>query len=153
MSSLKAFLRDYSQYGYSIPEIVEHYKDWVSDVRYMILSKWNDWKFKNDIYAVKCAKRGNDVYRFRVNRRFNDLCSMAEELVFFNPKERGTKKTRALWATLTYDAKRCSFEQVTAYIVLFSKNRESVMIFSRILLTFGRPCPIIVGLDKLKGKS
>ena len=111
MSLLRTFLRDYPQYGSSVPEIVESYKEWVSDIRYMILSQWNNWEFKNDIFAVKCAKRGNDVYRFRVNQRFKDLCAMAEELIFFNPKERGIKKTRALWTTLTYDAKRCSFEQ------------------------------------------
>ena len=111
MSSLKAFLRDYPQYDYSILEIEQHYTDWVSDVRYMILSKWNDWKMKNEVFAVKCAKRGNDVYRFRVNRRFKDLCAMVDDLYFFNSKERGIKKTRALWATLTYDSKRCSYEQ------------------------------------------
>ena len=36
---------------------------------------------------------------------------MADELVFFNPKDRGPKKTRALWVTLTYDSKRCSFKE------------------------------------------
>jgi len=31
-------------------------------------------------------------------------------LVFFNPKDRGAKRTRALWVTLTYDTKLCSFD-------------------------------------------
>jgi len=109
MSSLHAFLRDYIQFNYSVPEIVERYVDWVSEVKYMILSRWNEMESKNEVFAVKCAKRGNDVYRSRVSRRFKGLCSMAEDLVFFNPKDRGIKKTRALWVTLTYDTKLCSF--------------------------------------------
>ena len=110
MSSLHAFLRDYIKFNYSVPEIEERYVEWVSEVKYMILTRWNEEKWKNDVFAVKCAKRGNDVYRFRVYRRFKGLCSLAEDLVFFNPKDRGVKKTRALWVTLTYDVKRCSFK-------------------------------------------
>ena len=69
----------------------------------------NREKWKNDVFAVKCAKRGNDVYRSRVYHRFKGLCSKAENLTFFNPEDRGTKKTRALWVTLTYDVKLCEF--------------------------------------------
>jgi len=60
---------------------------------------------------VKCAKRGNDVYRSRVYRRFKDLCGISDDLVFFNPKDRGAKTTRALWVTLTYDTKLCTFAE------------------------------------------
>jgi len=108
MSSLHAFLRDYIKFNYSVPEIVERYEEWVSEVKYMILTRWNG--SKNEVFAVKCAKRGNDVYRWRVSRRFKGLCSMADDVVFFNPKDRGVKKTRALWVTLTYDIKLCDFE-------------------------------------------
>jgi len=107
MPSLNAFLRDYIQFNYSVPEIVERYFEWVNVVTYMILSRWNG--SENEVFVVKCAKRGNDVYRSRVSRRFAGLCSRAEDLVFFNPKDRGAKKTRALWVTLTNDTKRCSF--------------------------------------------
>jgi len=111
MSSLKAFLRDYVQFNYSVPEIVEHYVEWVNDVKYMILSRWNQKEWKNDVFAVKCAKRGNDVCRYRVYRRFKGLTSEAGDLVFFNSKDRGSTNTRALWVTLTYDTKRCSFKE------------------------------------------
>jgi hypothetical protein len=107
MVSLNAFLRDYLQFNYSVPEIVERYFEWVNVVTYMILSCWNG--SENEVFAVKCAKRGNDVYRSRVSRRFWGLCSRAEDLVFFNPRDRGSKRTRALWVTLTNDTKRCSF--------------------------------------------
>jgi len=59
---------------------------------------------------IKCSKRGNDVYRSRVYKKFKDLVDKAEKLVFFNPKDRGKKKTKALWVTLTYDPSRCSFK-------------------------------------------
>ncbi len=91
-------------------EIVDQFVEWVQDPRYMILCRWNKQLQKNDYFAVKCAKRGNDVYRSRVYRRFKGLSSMAEDLTFFNPKSRGTKKTRALWVTLTYDSKRCEYQ-------------------------------------------
>jgi hypothetical protein len=115
MSSLKAFLRDNIQ-SYSLDEIVEHYIEWVKDDRYMILSRWKNcaehgikaWNFKNEVLAVKCAKRGNDVYRSRVNARFRNLCATTENLCFFDSNARGAKETRALWVTLTYNTKLCS---------------------------------------------
>jgi len=110
MVSLKAFLRDYLQFNYSVPEIVERYVEWVSEVKYMILSRWNETEYTNEVFAVKCAKRGNDVYCWRVSRRFRGLCSKADDLIFFNANDRGVKRTRALWVTLTYDPKRCSFK-------------------------------------------
>ena len=81
LSSLHAFLRDYIQFNYSIPEIVDKYRDWVLDDVYMILNRarlkvfWVRDNEKNRLlsvslpvksktFAVKCSKRGNDVYRF-----------------------------------------------------------------------------------------
>jgi hypothetical protein len=75
----------------------------------MILTKWNKKKWRNDVYAVKCAKRGNDVYRSRVESRFRGLRRYSEDITFFNPKDRGKKETSALWVTLTYDTKRCLY--------------------------------------------
>lgn len=56
MSSLKAFLRDFILFSYSVLEIVDCYVEWVNDVKYMILSRWDG--SKNEVFAVKCAKRG-----------------------------------------------------------------------------------------------
>lgn len=78
----------------------------------MILSKWNDKKWKNDVFAIKCSKRGNDIYRHRVKNRFEGLSQKAEKLEFFNPKDRiNDKNTCALWTTLTYDTKLCSYKE------------------------------------------
>jgi hypothetical protein len=83
----------------------------------MILSKWNKAEWKNDIIAVKCSKRGNDVYRSRVKSRFIGLSKKAEQLEFFNPKDRSNDKaTYALWVTLTYDTKLCSYKEAWAQI-------------------------------------
>jgi hypothetical protein len=77
----------------------------------MILSKWNKVKRKNDVFAVKCSKRGNDVYHSRVENRFRGLSHKAEPLTFFDPKARDAKATRALWVTLTYDTKLCTYKE------------------------------------------
>jgi len=66
---------------------------------------------ESDYFALKCSKRGNDVYRHRVYSRFKGLASLAKKTFFFNPKDRRhNKKTRALFLTLTYDTKLCSFD-------------------------------------------
>lgn len=111
MISLRGFSKDYLRLNYSIDEIVEKYQEWVSEVTYMILSKWNKEEWKNDVFAVKCSKRGNDVYSGRVERRFRGLSNKIEDLIFFNPKDRGEKHTCALWTTLTYDTKLCSYKE------------------------------------------
>jgi len=125
--SRKAVLRQYEDYGLSVPQIVEKYRQWVSEDKYMILNRVKMKEFKirdsrknkplivkfpveSDYFALKCSKRGNDVYRHRVYCRFKGLASIAEKTVFFNPKDRNkNKKTRALFVTLTYDTKLCSF--------------------------------------------
>jgi hypothetical protein len=109
MGSLRYFLREHARLNYSLDQIVEQYKEWASEALYMILTKWNLKKWKNDVYAVKCAKRGNDVYRSRVDSRFRGLRRYSEDIIFFNPKDRGKKETSALWVTLTYDTKRCLY--------------------------------------------
>jgi len=109
LGSLRYFLKEYARLNYSLDQIVEQYKEWALEALYMILTKWNSEKWKNDVYAVKCAKRGNDVYRSRVESRFRGLRRYSEDIIFFNPKDRGKKETCALWVTLTYDTKRCLY--------------------------------------------
>ncbi len=112
MPSLRGFLKDYLKQNFSVEEIVEKYEEWVSESTYMILSKWNKEKWKNDVFAIKCSKRGNDIYRHRVKERFVGLSHKSEQLEFFNPKDRiADKTTCALWSTLTYDTKLCSYKE------------------------------------------
>jgi hypothetical protein len=112
LTSLREVLKDYIKYNFPLEQITEKYTDWVSEDTYMILSKWNKEKSKNDVYAVKCSKRGNDVYHSRVKSRFVGLSHKAEKLTFFNPKDRSNEKTTsALWVTLTYDTKLRSYNE------------------------------------------
>ena len=77
----------------------------------MILTKLNPEKWTNNLYAVKCSKRGNDIYKTRVKRKFQGVGELSENIVFFNPKDRKkNKKTRALFVTLTYDTKLDSYK-------------------------------------------
>jgi len=110
MVSLRSVLEDEEVYDFSLSEIVSKYREWVLDDRYMILNRIDLKTYKSEVFAVKCSKRGNDVYRSRVYRRFKGVSSLVENLVFFNPKDRGEKSTKALWVTLTYDVKRRKFK-------------------------------------------
>jgi hypothetical protein len=112
LASRKIVLEEFEEFGLTIPQIVDRYWKWVSEVKYMILNRINLRTFKSDVFAIKCSKRGNDVYRHRVYRRFKELSSLAEKTVFFNPKDRElNKKTRALFITLTYDPKLCGWDK------------------------------------------
>jgi hypothetical protein len=129
MYSRKSVFEEFEEYGLSIPQIVDRYWKWVSDIKYMILNRVKMKEFsirdsqkneivnyrlpiESDYFALKCSKRGNDVYRHRVYRRFKQLASLIEQTIFFNRKSRRkNKKTKALFVTLTYDTKLCSFEE------------------------------------------
>ena len=60
--------------------------------------------------AVKCSKRGNDIYRRRVKQSL-DWLSNGENVQFFDVSDFTTEKqvySSAIWLTLTYDVERCS---------------------------------------------
>ena len=110
MSSYEKFKSKYLQFDDSLEHIIDQYLVWVNDDKYMILGKKKESDF--EYFAVKCSKRGNDVYRKRVSTRFNEVLFGVDDLRFFNRKERGgQKKTRALFVTLTCDTKLCSWEE------------------------------------------
>ena len=78
MSSLAGYLRKLAEIGiYDFEDIIEKYETWVLDHRYMVLAHLREAWLKNwleyDYVAVKCAKRGNDIYVSRVNRRLHGL--------------------------------------------------------------------------------
>ena len=68
----------------------------------MIFRKENIYTLEKEWKAVKAAKRGNDVYAWRLKKRLEHLKSIPD-VKFFNYKDRSTRhKTRALFVTLTY---------------------------------------------------
>ncbi|MCD5401921.1 hypothetical protein LR013_04975, partial [candidate division NPL-UPA2 bacterium] len=100
-------------------DVVERYKAWVSEDEYLLLQRTviepslnASVKWDSEYIAVKCSKRGNDVYRDRVLESLSSVRENLPDRTFFNPKERELHKkkirTSLVSVTLTYDAKRCS---------------------------------------------
>lgn len=111
-SPLGSLQKDYLANNFSLEQIVQNYLSWVSINTYMLLSQWDSKTMKNLVFGVKCSKRGNDVYKSRVESRWRGLNQFTENINFFNPKDRSkNKKTMALFVTLTYDTKRCPLKE------------------------------------------
>jgi len=80
---------------------------WMNYHEYLLLYYRN----LDKIVALKCAKRGNDVYLSRINTRFAEIDSLAGDFPddLFDPKDKN-KKTNVVFVTLTYDTKHCSLD-------------------------------------------
>jgi len=61
--------------------------------------------------AIKCSKRGNDVYFFRVRNRLDDLLQICKENRKLIWKDEDGYYTQFLYLTLTYDTKRCNIRE------------------------------------------
>jgi hypothetical protein len=88
------------------------YRSWREFDEYLILYRreaLDSGDVSQKFVAVKCSKRGNDVYRRRVRARLGGL-SLKKDVVFFHKKDRD-RSTGVIFFTLTYDAKRCSLEE------------------------------------------
>jgi len=113
MSSLAGYLKELAQREiYDPNDICSHYKLWVTEDRYMVLAhereSWLSSPQDFEYIAVKCSKRGNDVYVRRVESRFEGIsCRSPDLLVDFNKNPRAS----ILDFTFTYDTKRCSFSE------------------------------------------
>ena len=113
MSSQVGYLRSLVEKGiYDFNDIVEEYESWVLDDRYMILAhqreQWltdgEQWEY----IAVKCSKRGNDVYVSRVDARLYGIGRHVPDIQFDFHK---VPFTSILFLTLTYDTKLCDFSE------------------------------------------
>lgn len=80
------------------------YREWVQHDEFLVLKLTEDMpNFHKDKWiAVKCSKRGNDVYQYRIERRLKDCLKDMNVKV---DKSRGIKKTNALYVTNSYDTK------------------------------------------------
>ena len=87
---------------------------WRDTAEYMVLEK--EWIGHGDpkpteYIAVKCSKRGNDVYQARIKDRFRWLSREIPDRKFFEIRDFQVNKrvkTSLLWVTLTWDRKRSS---------------------------------------------
>jgi hypothetical protein len=112
MSSLAGYLRKLAERGvYDFEDIIEKYEGWVLDHRYMVMAHereaWKEDAGQFEYVAVKCAKRGNDVYVSRVDFRLYGLGLHIPNVDFDFEKH---PYTNIIFITLTYDTKLCSFD-------------------------------------------
>lgn len=96
-----------------ISQLVEAFKCWRSYTEYLVMKAENVITDEKVFFAVKCSKRGNDVFASRLDSRLGFL--RADEK-FFDPSDFKAHsnfkvKTRLLWVTLTYDSNRCSLDE------------------------------------------
>lgn len=111
MESLSGYLKELAQRGTYDPEdICSRYKRWVSQDRYMVMAhereSWLSDPEQFEYVAVKCSKRGNDVYTRRVQSRFEGISHRSPDLAFDYDKN---PYASILDFTFTYDTKLCSF--------------------------------------------
>ena len=94
----------------NMPLLLEVYQAWRDYDEYLVLYREKSIGFEQKTIAVKCSKRGNDVYGRRTEKRLGFL-KEAENLEFFNPKDFDSEKvveSPLLWVSLTWDSKLCS---------------------------------------------
>ena len=75
MSSFQKFQAKYLQHTDSQEHMQEQYLYWVAEDKYMALSREDSEGTK--VFGVKLSKRGNDVYRWRVYKRFKEVLESA----------------------------------------------------------------------------
>ena len=112
MSSLAGYLRQLAESGiFDKDDIISQYEKWVIQEKYMIMcherEEWLENAGDYEHVAVKCAKRGNDVYRSRVEERLKGLGKHIPNVNFDFEKN---PYTTMLFITLTYDTKLCLFD-------------------------------------------
>jgi hypothetical protein len=113
MVSLAGYLRELAEKGiFDIHDIVRKYESWVLEDRYMVMAHereaWVSDAGEMEYIALKCAKRGNDVYVSRVASR---LYGIGRNVPDIQHNFRENPFTSMLFVTLTYDTKLCSFSE------------------------------------------
>ncbi|GAI20776.1 unnamed protein product, partial [marine sediment metagenome] len=100
-----------------IPLLIEVYKHWQTYDEYMVLEDLEEAEF----FAVKCSKRGNDVYEARLETRLGFLKTRSVDHEYFSSDFKGSSSKSVspivLWVTLTYDSKLCSLDEAWTRIM------------------------------------
>jgi len=95
----------------------QFYVEWRDFNEYIVVQKQSDnlriaGEIDKETIAVKCAKRGNDVYWWRVGKRIKQLYNLKAQTLF-DPRS-NIKRSNVLFVTLTYDAKRTTITEAWA---------------------------------------
>ena len=88
-----------------VPYLVEGFEAWKKYHEYLLIKGENRVNGKKLFLAVKCSKRGNDVFSRRLDKRLGFLRAL-KGLRLFRPedfKPNRKVKTNLLWLTLTYN--------------------------------------------------
>jgi hypothetical protein len=94
--------------AFDCKELIDFWGKWKSFDEYLLIQKQSDrlrieGEIEKETLAVKCSKRGNDVYWNRMRKRLRLLDGLKNATLF---DMRGNDKTSSvLFVTLTYDTK------------------------------------------------
>jgi hypothetical protein len=85
-----------------LDKIIDAFIYWSKFVEYLTFRKEDIYTHEKEYKLVKAAKRGNDVYSWRLGNRLKHLFNLPQ-IEFFNFKDRCREQfTRAIFVTLTY---------------------------------------------------
>ena len=104
---LYEFRRNFLKTSLNLELLIDCFNYWVTFDEFLVLKGTKiDKKYRVDskYFAVKCSKRGNDVYNRRIKKKL-DIINMDEDIKFFNYNDENPT-TRAVMGVLTYDTKK-----------------------------------------------
>jgi len=135
----------------NVPLALGFYSAWRDYDEYLVLHRDKSVGFEQKTIAIKCSKRGNDVYGRRTEKKLGFL-KESENLEFFKPKDFDYAKpvmSPLLWLTLTWNSKLCSlreaWDSLEYYYNLFITNLRNR--YGRIrVVRFPQASPDEIGL-------
>jgi hypothetical protein len=107
----RSYFLGYSNRDPNLEGLEKFYTEWREFNEYMVVQKQSDnlrieGEIDRETIAVKCSKRGNDVYWWRVWKRIKKLYDLKAQTLF--DSHSSIKLSNVLFATLTYDVKQSS---------------------------------------------
>lgn len=108
LNCAKSYFSDLKQED--VPVLAEAFKFWRDFDEFLLLKGENRINGKKLFLAVKCSKRGNDIFASRLERKLGFL-SMMEGIQLFDPEQFKPDKivrSNLLWVTLTFNPALCS---------------------------------------------
>ena len=111
MTYARSHFLGYTDRDPDLEGLEKFYVEWRDYNEYMVVQKQSDnlrieGEIDRETIAVKCSKRGNDVYWWRVWKRIKKLYDLKAQTLF--DSHSSIKLSNVLFATLTYDVKQSS---------------------------------------------
>ena len=105
---LKPAQRYFNENDNYFPLLPQLYDAWRNESEYLVFK--HSFEGKTSYIALKCSKRGNDVYNARIKRRFGFFNKNIPDLKFFSTNPDAFKtdkkiKSKLLWVTLTWNTR------------------------------------------------